>query len=249
MILLIFCDSTLTEACILLSGEGLQPLLHRVPQNLRSNRVLGQVPFWSWRHLCARRPVRPHRQLGTALEAGGPTQLGLGTEPRAAAVPLRPRLQATLFWGLASPLPRLRRLHLTPQPRQLPGAAQHFLCLWPGHCLPCPEFLPAVSFHNNKNIRFCSAESGRRWDGHQACAGQGRCVWEAGGLWPRDGPALLRVDPGSSLSAFCSPPPCALMRESPGFQGQLRSIRRGRCGAGPPGGHLASASYVSSVLL
>lgn len=92
MILLIFCDSTLTEACILLSGEGLQPLLHRVPQNLRSNRVLGQVPFWSWRHLCARRPVRPHRQLGTALEAGGPTQLGLGTAPRAAAVPLRPRL-------------------------------------------------------------------------------------------------------------------------------------------------------------
>lgn len=199
------------------------------------------MPFWSWRHLCARRPVRPHRQLGTALEAGGPTQLGLGTEPRAAAVPLRPRLQATLFWGLASPLPRLRRLHLTPQPRQLPGAAQHFLCLWPGHCLPCPEFLPAVSFHNNKNIRFCSAESGRRWDGHQACAGQGRCVWEAGDLWPQDGPALLHVDPGSSLSAFCPPPPASLCSDArvprlPGTaaEHQERTLR-GWATRGPPG--------------
>lgn len=153
-----------------------------------------------------------------------------------------PQAPGHFILGSRQPLPRLRRLRLTPQPRQLPGAAQHFLCLWPGHCLPCPEFLPAVSFHNNKNIRFCSAESGRRWDGHQACAGQGRCVWEAGDLWPRDGPALLHVDPGSSLSAFCPAPPLASLCSGarvPRLPGTVAEHRertlRGWATRGPPG--------------
>lgn len=196
------------------------------------------MPFWSWRHLCARRPVRPHRQLGTALEAGGPTQLGLGTAPRAAAVPLRPRLQATLFWGLASPLPRLRRLRLTPQPRQLPGAAQHFLCLWPGHCLPCPEFLPAVSFHNNKNIRFCSAVWPELGRAPGVCGPGPVCL---GGRGPVASRRPCSAPCGPGLFSLCLLLPASLCSDArvprlPGTAAERRErTLRGWATRGPPG--------------
>lgn len=66
-----------------------------------------------------------------------------------------------------------------------------------------------------------------------------------GGLWPCDVPLLLCVRWGLLLLPIAHLLPCALVRESPGFQGQLLNVERPLW----EWGHLASTAPAESSLV